>query len=270
MKFTIITPVFNGEKLLTETIESIKNQSYHNIEYIIIDGGSTDGTIDLIKKYPQTVNYFISEKDNGMYDALAKGLELATGDIIGYLNAGDLLYENALEVVSDVMSKNNVDWLTGYRSVCNDHNIITRVELPFRYKRGLVSKGVYGKLLPYIQQESTFWSRELNSTINLAKLRQLKLAGDYFLWFSFSKRATLEIVKSPLGIFKVHEGQQSEHINDYWNELSGFVDRKSIFTCFEVIYELFFWGLDANLRSKFFKNIWFYDLKKKNWTLGKR
>jgi glycosyltransferase involved in cell wall biosynthesis len=266
---SIVTVVYNGDKFLEETIQSVLSQTYDNVEYIIIDGGSNDGTLDIIKKYEHAIDYWVSEKDNGMYSALSKGLSMVTGDIVGYLNAGDLLFRAALEVVEDVMSKNHLQWLTGYRSVCNEKNVITRVELPFRYKRNLVLKGVYGKYLPYIQQESTFWSSSLNSSINLEKLRDFKLGGDYFIWFSFAQNTTLEIVKSPLGIFKIHEGQQSEQIDEYWNELNSFVSKKSLFTYFEAFYELLFWVLDPLLRSKLVKNVWFYDLTEKKWTRGK-
>ena len=86
---SIITVVFNGEKHLEQTIESVINQSYDNVEYIIIDGGSTDGTIEIIKQYEDQINYWISEKDRGISNAFNKGIISATGDIIGIINADD-------------------------------------------------------------------------------------------------------------------------------------------------------------------------------------
>jgi glycosyltransferase involved in cell wall biosynthesis len=86
---SIVTIVYNGEAFLEETIKSVINQSYDNVEYIIIDGGSSDGTVDIIKKYEDKVSYWISEKDKGIYDAMNKGIEAATGDYINFLNAGD-------------------------------------------------------------------------------------------------------------------------------------------------------------------------------------
>ena len=93
-KISIITVVFNGEKYLEETIQSVINQTYDNVEYIIIDGSSTDGTIDIIKKYEDKIDYWVSEKDSGTYDAMNKGIKIATGEWINFMNAGDVFYSN--------------------------------------------------------------------------------------------------------------------------------------------------------------------------------
>ena len=96
---TVVTVVRNGEITLEETILSVINQTYSNIEYIIIDGASTDGTIDIIKKYENRINYWISEPDKGIYYAMNKGVELATGDYIALLNSDDWYEPNACEIV---------------------------------------------------------------------------------------------------------------------------------------------------------------------------
>lgn len=97
---TIVTVVFNGEKYLEETIRSVINQSYENIEYIIIDGGSTDGTIDIIKNYEDKLDYWVSEKDEGIYHAMNKGITVANGDIIGIINSDDWLESGTIEKVA--------------------------------------------------------------------------------------------------------------------------------------------------------------------------
>jgi len=91
---TFITVVYNGEKELESTIQSIINQTYPNIEYVVIDGGSKDGTVDVIKKYRDKISYFISESDKGLYDAMNKGIKASTGDYLWFMNAGDLVYSN--------------------------------------------------------------------------------------------------------------------------------------------------------------------------------
>lgn len=101
MKISIITVVYNNEKTINEAINSVLNQNYDNIEYIIIDGGSKDNTIAEITKYKDKLGYFVSEKDNGLYDAMNKGIRHATGDIIGILNSDDLYQD--INVISDVM-----------------------------------------------------------------------------------------------------------------------------------------------------------------------
>jgi glycosyltransferase involved in cell wall biosynthesis len=266
---TIITPVFNSVNLLRPTLESIQAQTCKNIEYIIIDGGSTDGTLELIKEYDQIVTTVISEPDFGMYDALSKGLKIAKGGVVCYLNSGDIFYNKTAEVVLNVFSENNINWMTGYRSLCNKRGVITRVEEPFRYKSNLIQQGVYGKWLPYIQQESTFWRCELNQFVNLNYLKNLKLAGDHYIWHCFSKHASLEIIKTPLGIFKVHDSQLSEDLTNYWGEVKLFSSSKNLLTFFEIFFESFFWMLDSKIREKLANNIWRFDHKKDRWTRGK-
>jgi glycosyltransferase involved in cell wall biosynthesis len=93
-KFSIITVTYNAAKVLEDTIQSIVTQTYKNTEYIIVDGGSTDGTLDIIQKYKEHIHTVVSEPDNGLYDAMNKGIKLATGDYICFLNAGDGLHED--------------------------------------------------------------------------------------------------------------------------------------------------------------------------------
>lgn len=93
---SIITVVYNGEKYLEETILSVINQTYENIEYIIIDGGSSDGTLDIIKKYEDKIDYWVSEKDDGIYEAMNKGIDIASGKWINFMNAGDNFYSNVV------------------------------------------------------------------------------------------------------------------------------------------------------------------------------
>jgi glycosyltransferase involved in cell wall biosynthesis len=107
-KISIITVVYNGAKTLEQTILSVINQTYKNIEYIIIDGGSTDGTIDIIKKHEDKISFWISEKDKGLYDAMNKGIGYAKGEIIGMINSDDWYELNAVELIVDAY-KNNPD-----------------------------------------------------------------------------------------------------------------------------------------------------------------
>ena len=113
-KISIITVVKNNDKDLENCILSVLNQNYKNFEHIIVDGKSTDETINIIKKYNSKIYKWISEKDNGLYDAMNKGIDLATGDIIGILNSDDIFYENALYYVKEYFEKySNIDFLFG-------------------------------------------------------------------------------------------------------------------------------------------------------------
>lgn len=101
---SIITVVFNGVQFIEATIQSIINQTSKDFEYIIIDGGSTDGTIDIIRKYDDHISKWISEPDNGLYDAMNKGIELASGDFLWFINAGDEIYNS--EVIHKFITEN--------------------------------------------------------------------------------------------------------------------------------------------------------------------
>lgn len=115
IKITIITVTYNAEKILEETILSVLGQTYNNIEYIIIDGGSTDNTIDIIKKYSDQITYWVSEPDKGIYDAMNKGIRIATGEWINFMNAGDSFYsQRTIEECAHFINHNSdVDILYG-------------------------------------------------------------------------------------------------------------------------------------------------------------
>ena len=102
---SICTPTFNSEKYLEKTIKSVIGQGYGNIQLIIIDGGSTDGTIKIIKKYKKYINYWVSEKDKGIYDAWNKGIKVAKGEIFGILSSDDFYYKNTFSIVNKYFQK---------------------------------------------------------------------------------------------------------------------------------------------------------------------
>ena len=122
-KFTIITVTYNAAKVLEETIQSILSQSYKNVEYIIVDGQSKDGTLQIIDKYRRWIHCLISEPDKGLYDAMNKGIQLATGDYLCFLNAGDKFHEtNTLQHIVHSLKKNELpDVIYGETDIV-DHN----------------------------------------------------------------------------------------------------------------------------------------------------
>jgi glycosyltransferase involved in cell wall biosynthesis len=103
---SIITVIFNGEEFLEQTLQSVQNQSYDNIEYIIVDGGSTDSTLDIVKQYSSLIDYWVSEPDDGLYDAMNKGIALATGDIIGIINSDDWYEPDTVQNIVDAFQAN--------------------------------------------------------------------------------------------------------------------------------------------------------------------
>jgi glycosyltransferase involved in cell wall biosynthesis len=118
---SIITVVFNAAALLEKTIQGISAQTNKNFEYLVIDGGSKDGTIDIIRKYPNVITKWTSEPDNGLYDAMNKGLKMASGEFVWFINAGDQPYsENTVESLSEIYKKNGADILYGGTMVIDD------------------------------------------------------------------------------------------------------------------------------------------------------
>lgn len=225
---SIVTPCRNAGHLLPDTIASIRNQravlgGSVCVQHIVIDGASTDYTRDLLAGEGDIE--FLSEPDAGMYDALAKGLSRAKGDIVGYLNAGDILFPWAFDVLAEVFEHSGVEWASGYTTLINDRLEVTAAWKPPRYRREFVANGFYAdnSYPQVIQQESTFWSGELNASIDWQALKSFKFAGDYSLWRHFAQRAELHSIMSQLGAFRIHHGQLSENQEAYRAEVDSLV-----------------------------------------------
>jgi glycosyltransferase involved in cell wall biosynthesis len=138
---SIVTVVYNGEKYLDQAIQSVLNQRYQNIEYIIIDGGSTDGTIPIIKKYQSHIDYWVSEPDNGIFDAMNKGISKASGELINLLNADDFLETDTLELVAErYHSIKKPCIIYGHASALDDKNqVAAELYSNLRYWRGMTT-----------------------------------------------------------------------------------------------------------------------------------
>lgn len=223
---SIVTVTFNAVQHLPDTLKTIRAQDYPNVEWIVIDGGSKDGTIDFLHANEDEINYWMSEPDRGMYDALAKGFEHANGEILCWLNAGDMFLLGALSTVAEVFQNHpETNWITGIHFWHLPGCKIIGCYIPPAYSSELIGCGAYGKKLPYIQQESTFFRRSMLKGVNIERFREFKLAGDLYLWFCFSKYARLKLACAGLGSFCIQEGQLSEDKAAYWREADTFLDR---------------------------------------------
>jgi len=144
MKISIITTTYNSSRTVEETIKSVLSQSYFDLEFIIVDGGSTDGTLDIIDRYKSRFSRFSSEKDEGMYDAMNKGIKLATGDIIGILNSDDVYVNNdILNIVMEKFEETNADCVWGDLEIVDkkDINKVVRSWKSGPYKEGSFQRG---------------------------------------------------------------------------------------------------------------------------------
>lgn len=127
IKISVITIAYNSEKTIEKTIKSVLNQSFKDFEYIIVDGGSTDSTVDIIKSYESKFNgrlKWVSESDNGIYDAFNKGINLSTGDYIGFINSDDWYQHNALEMLEVSLSESKPDVIFGLLNVWEGNNLV--------------------------------------------------------------------------------------------------------------------------------------------------
>jgi glycosyltransferase involved in cell wall biosynthesis len=203
MKISIITTNYNTEKYLEQTIKNILNQKGDfELEYIITDGASTDGSLDIIKKYKDRIKY-ISEKDKGQTDGINKGLRMATGDIVAFLNADDLYTEGVLDKVTSYFKENpECKWLTGYCRIIDEDNkeISKYVTL---YKNWKLNRFSFNQLLieDCISQPSTFWRRELLDELGYLD-ETLHYAMDHEYWCRIGSIYPLHLIKEYLAEFR--------------------------------------------------------------------
>lgn len=216
-KISIVTPSFNQAHFLEETLCSVLDQNYENLEYVVIDGGSTDGSVDIIRKYSDRLTFWVSEADGGQYDAINKGFAHCSGEIMGWLNADDKYLPWTFQVLAEVFSAcPQVEWISSLYPLWWDGkgSAVHCRALPEYSREGFWR----GENLPecgwhavtWIQQESTFWRRSLWAKTGGRLNIDYKLAGDFELWARFFKEGELAGLPTPLGGFRYREGQRSQ------------------------------------------------------------
>ncbi len=214
MKISIITTNFNTDKYLEKTIKSVLGQKGDfELEYIITDGGSIDNSLEIIKKYNKEakegkwgkhITYkYISEKDKGQSDGINKGLKMAMGDIVAFLNADDLYTEGALEKVVTYFKENpNCMWLTGYCKIIDENGKQIKKYIT-EYKNRKLRKFTFDQLLieNCISQPATFWRKELLEEVGYID-EGLHYSMDQDLWARFAKKYRLHLIKDYLACFR--------------------------------------------------------------------
>jgi glycosyltransferase involved in cell wall biosynthesis len=206
-KISIITVNYNGARFLEETMLSVLNQNYPNLEYIVIDGGSTDESVAIIKKYERKLTYWVSEKDEGPYDAVQKGFEKSTGEIMAWINSDDLYVPNAFFGVAQIFAEfPKVKWLMGIPREYNEQGVMmSRITLPW----GRWSKHRYYTYdFQFIQQESSFWKREVWEAAGSKMNLEYKYAGDMELWARFFRHAKLHTTTATFAGFRYNSQNQ--------------------------------------------------------------
>ena len=200
-RISLVTPVFNSARYLEAALRSVLGQQYPNLEYIVVDGGSTDGSVEIIRSHESQLHTWISEPDRGMYHALNKGFARSSGEVMGWISATDLLHAGSLFVVGGVFGAfPQVEWITGRATGFNDDGMAVEVLRLRRWSRMRFLAGANR----YIQQESTFWRRSLWERTGGRVDDSRRGASDFELWVRFFRQARLYTVDALIGGFRSH------------------------------------------------------------------
>ncbi len=230
-RISIITPSFNQGKYIEQTILSVLEQDYPNLEYIIIDGGSSDETVEIIKKYEKHLAYWISEPDNGQSDAINKGLQRSTGDVFNWLNSDDVLEKGALHEVGKAFAENDILSFNGVCRTFNDDNFEKTVNTTYTSFSTSAEKTIAKVSMG---QPSQFYSlksiRELGNCVNTS----LSHSMDKELWCRFLFRFGTEKVKftnSVFSSFRLHGESKTVSLYELF--------RKDDYAIYNSIFEQF-------------------------------
>lgn len=229
-KISIVTPVYNQVQYLEQTILSIVKQGYPNLEYIIIDGGSTDGTVDVIKKYESHLAYWVSEPDKGMYHAIQKGFEHSTGEIMCWLNSDDVFFDKCLFAIADIfMHHPEIEWFSGKSASIDANGMIIGVDdldgvdsIRFCKYDFYLNRGFW------VPQSSTIWRRSIWNKIGASLDTNLRLAGDFDLWLRFINIAPQYVANTLIGTYRLREGQLSQMMDKYMLEVQQSIANNSL------------------------------------------
>jgi glycosyltransferase involved in cell wall biosynthesis len=256
-KISVVTPNYNMGRYLEGTILSIISQKISHpelqIEYIVVDGGSTDESLSIIEKYKDHIDKVIVGKDKGQYDAVRIGFENSTGEILCWLNSDDLYMSWTFSVVHSIFSKYpEVKWLTGIRSVLNENAQMIRYgnRNITSNASNLISRGFFhGKCLGYLMQENMFWRRELWFKSGGLDLNY-PYGADYKLWIQFAEYESLYEVAVPLAAFRLRSEQRSAD-QKYWDEIKKIGDSYSKYAFSILTNNIFFKLLSFGITRTF-------------------
>ena len=230
MRVSIVTPNLNRAGFLRQTMDSVLATDHPDLDYVIMDGGSTDGSMAVIDERRDRLSEVVSGPDGGLYEALNRGFARTNGEVMGWINSGDIIFPDSLGIVCEIFTQHpQVEWLTsrvlsfldesGRLVEQHVHQGVARES----YLRGEHLQGFSrGRSLSLIQQESTFWRRSLWERAGGRLDTSLRLAADFELWARFFQHTELWSVSAPLGAFRRHADQMSgSGWSDYLTEANG-------------------------------------------------
>lgn len=203
-RISIITPSFNQGRYIGQTIESVLGQGYPDLEYLVMDGGSTDETLDVLRRYEGRLRW-TSEPDRGQSHAINKGLALATGDVVAFLNSDDCYRPGALHAVGTYFARHGeVGWLTGKCRIVDPEGRPARGAITLYKNLWLTLRsGAVLRVLNFISQPATFWRRALWAEVGGLN-EALHYTMDYDYWLRLGRRSPLGFINRYLADFRVH------------------------------------------------------------------
>lgn len=200
-RISFVTVSYNQGSFLEETIRSVLLQGYPNLEYIIIDGGSSDNSVEIIRKYEKYLAYWVSECDHGQSEALNKGFKRSSGQILGWLNSDDFLKPGALATVATSLRNTNTPtWLIGHTEHVNTDSLYQGIQ----YAHPVTSELLFDWPHDCIPQQSTFWTRPLWERVGPLR-EDLHYAMDLALWFEMFRYEQPRVVDQVLACFRIHD-----------------------------------------------------------------
>lgn len=215
MKISVITPLLDGIRFLPDLIASISNQTHPDWEHVIVDGGSTDGSLQAAEDWSASEPraHLLSEPGLGLYPSIFRGLGHATGDILCWLNCDDIYAPWSLATVAEHHERTGAQWMTGLPGAWDAAGRLRYVRPYGHYPTKWIRKGwFHNGLLGHLQQESMFFSSALFKRLSAEQREEicsLKLAGDYLLWRYLAGYANLSVIPSALAGFRFHETNRS-------------------------------------------------------------
>jgi hypothetical protein len=210
-RISVVTSCFNAEAHIEATLRSVLQQNYPGLEYIVIDGASSDGTLGIAQHHADGLAVLRSEPDAGQYHGIQKGMTLATGEVMAWLNADDIYLPWTLRLVGELFARfPQLQWVIGTPGFMDAAGACTRISANSGtvYPQEFVRNGWFRSALAgYLQQESMFWRRSLWDKVGGLDLA-LSYAADFDLWRRFAEHAELVSVSVPLALFRQRPGEQ--------------------------------------------------------------
>lgn len=229
-KVTVITPSFNQGRFIERTIRSILDQDYANLEYVIVDGGSTDESVEIIRHYENRLAWWVSEPDGGQSAAINKGIDGTSGEIVAYVNSDDYLLPGAVGTAVRALEASDRSWLAGGAMDIQEGNPPKRVRVwrpkPPSYCEGRIRGRHWWLLVPWhVPQPSSFWSRELFDRFEGFRTdMHYAFDAEFMLRLALAGELPELLPNDFLSVRSVHPDQKTYEMSHSWPEIHRFVD----------------------------------------------